>query len=179
MKGIYLAAFHAYHPSYDIVYQDINGKRDIAGDMLNIDLSSYDFIIATPPCNYYSRAAGNKHSQYALDTKHLLPDIYFKLIHCDKPFIIENVRNDPKFKELGLFNSNKVLVYRIGRHTYWSSINFNPYIAYEYDFCNINGHLRDLPGRKRSQRQGGKNVHDVIEKWLFTLHKNPINKIIL
>lgn len=31
MKGIYLASFMAEHPNYDIVYQDINGKRDIGG----------------------------------------------------------------------------------------------------------------------------------------------------
>ena len=55
MKGIYLAAFKAYHPNYDIVYQDINGKRDIGGDMMDVDLTQFDFIIATPPCNYYSR----------------------------------------------------------------------------------------------------------------------------
>ena len=29
-----------------MVYQDINGKRDISGDMMEIDLSPYDVIIA-------------------------------------------------------------------------------------------------------------------------------------
>lgn len=31
MRGIYLASYKAYHPKYNIVYQDINGKRDVAG----------------------------------------------------------------------------------------------------------------------------------------------------
>ena len=40
MKGIYLGAFRAYHPDYDLVYQDINGLRDLPGDMLEIDLKN-------------------------------------------------------------------------------------------------------------------------------------------
>lgn len=31
MKGIYLASYEALHPNYDIVYQDINNKRDLGG----------------------------------------------------------------------------------------------------------------------------------------------------
>lgn len=80
MKGIYLAAFKASHPNYDIVYQDINGKRDIGGDMMEVDLTPYDFIIATPPCNWWSRANYRRDkSPYALETKHLLPDIIEKV----------------------------------------------------------------------------------------------------
>lgn len=74
MKIIYLAAFKAHHPNWNMVYQDINGKRDIAGDMLEIDLTPYDVIIATPPCNYYSRANYRREtSEYSQKTKHLLP----------------------------------------------------------------------------------------------------------
>lgn len=32
MKIIYLAAYKAEHPNWNIIYQDINGKRDIGGD---------------------------------------------------------------------------------------------------------------------------------------------------
>ena len=53
-KGIYLGACRAYHPGYDITYQDIDGKRDLGGDMLDVDLNQYDYIIATPPCNWWS-----------------------------------------------------------------------------------------------------------------------------
>lgn len=31
MKVIYLGAYEALHPDFDVVYQDINGKRDIGG----------------------------------------------------------------------------------------------------------------------------------------------------
>lgn len=118
MKGIYLAAFKAKHENHDIVYQDINGKRDLDGDMLKIDLTPYDYIIATPPCNYYSRANYRREtSKYSQETKHLLPEILKKLVNQDKPFIVENVRNKRLFTELGLFNL-KCYVYLIGRHTY-------------------------------------------------------------
>lgn len=32
MKIIYLASHIAKHPNWDIIYQDITGKRDIGGD---------------------------------------------------------------------------------------------------------------------------------------------------
>ena len=80
MKGIYLASFKALHPSYDIDYQDINGKRDIGGDMLSVSLDKYDFIIATPPCNYFSRGNWRRNvSSYSINTAHLLPTILFRL----------------------------------------------------------------------------------------------------
>ena len=95
MKGIYLAACKARHPNYDIVYQDIDKKYkcELEGDMLEIDLSPYDFIIATPPCNWWSQA--NPYywrSEYALKTRHLLPLILIKLGKQNKPFLVENVK---------------------------------------------------------------------------------------
>ena len=93
MKGIYLASFKALHENHNIIYQDINGERDIGGDMMNVDLTPYDYIIATPPCNWWSRANYRRDSsQYALETKHLLIDILDKLVKLGKPFIVENVK---------------------------------------------------------------------------------------
>ena len=100
MRGIYLASFKALHEDYDIVYQDIIGHRDIGGDMMDVDLTPYDYIIATPPCNWWSRANYRRNSsEYALKTKHLLIDILHKLANQDKPFIVENVRNEVQFKK--------------------------------------------------------------------------------
>lgn len=167
-KGIYLASFKAEHSNYDIVYQDINGKRDLAGCMLSVDLSIYDYIIATPPCNYFSKARGNKKpSVYAENTKHLLPSILNKLIVSGKPFIVENVRNLPLFESLGLFNIG-CFVYFHGRHTYWTNMAFNPSnILQKYDFST-----GGVPIAKNIQ--GGDNVHLVIDYWLDTLHNNVV-----
>ena len=169
MKGIYLASFTALHEGHNIVYQDINGLRDLPGDMLEIDLTPYDYIIATPPCNYWSRANYRRNeSEYALKTKHLLIDIIAKLKDQEKPFIVENVRNDKFFKEYGLFNNN-LNVYRIGRHTYWTNVKL-----YVEDIIQIpkvdfkDGKKRFLSSQNlgRKQRQGGKEVHEVIERFI-------------
>lgn len=161
-KGIYLAAFKAYHSGHSIVYQDINGKRDISGNMLDIDLSSYDYIIATPPCNYWSRSNYRRDiSSYALNTKHLLPSILLKLYKLDKPFIVENVRNDSLFLSYGLFDLG-LYVYKIGRHTFWSNIFFDCSDIVQKPVCNIQF-------LSVSKRQGGKEVHEVIERFIETV----------
>src|SRR5690554_1339253 len=158
MKGIYLASFKAYHENYNIIYQDINGKRDLAGDMLEIDLTPYDFIIATPPCNFWSRANYRRYtSKYSQDTKHLLPDILDKLRKLDKPYIVENVRNERLFKKYGILDKADY-VYYVGRHTYFNNVPFNP-IANKQKNDNIKNISID-------KRQGGKNVYEVIEYWL-------------
>ena len=161
MKGIYLASFQANHPNHDIDYQDINGKRDLSDDMMDIDLTPYDYIIATPPCNYWSRANYRKNSEYSQMTKHLLPGILNKLLKINKPFIVENVRSMRMFLEAGLYDL-PLYVYHVGRHTYWTNVPFNPSNVYqEYDFCY--GGVQRKP---KTNRQGGNNVHNVIEYWL-------------
>ena len=162
MKGIYLAAFIAYQENFDIVYQDINGKRDLGGDMLDINLDPYDYIIATPPCNYWSRANYRREtSTYAQQTKHLLPQILHKLIRSGKPFIVENVKGHKRFKEYGLFDL-PIYTYTIGRHVYWTNIPFyHDDLKFDYSFV---AHVT------ASKRQGGQEVHDVIQRWLLTLY---------
>lgn len=125
MKGIYLGAYKAYHQRWNIDYQDINNKRDIGGDMMDVDLSKYDYIIATPPCNYWSIARGNRCSQYSLDTKHLLPDIIDKLVKLGKPFIVENVRNVKRMTLENVLPRTDCNVYFVGRHTYFTNIEFD------------------------------------------------------
>lgn len=163
MIGIYLGAYKAAHPNYNIVYQDINGKRDLGGDMMDIDLTKFDYIIATPPCNYWSRSNYRRNqSNYSLTTKHLLPDILKKLCAQDKPFIVENVRSGRMFSEIGLFEL-PCFVYFIGRHTYWTNILMVVDIDQVDDRVNWISSLN---------RQGGKNVHDVIEMFLHTINAN-------
>jgi site-specific DNA-cytosine methylase len=172
MKIIYLGAYKAQHDNYDIVYQDINGQRDLDGDMLDIDLTPYDIIIATPPCNYWSRANQKRdESEYALKTKHLLPGIIKKLIEIDKPFIVENVRNYKLFEKHNLINL-PLFIYEHGRHTYWTNIAFNPKnIKQIDDLLKVQTKSGKRPGhwtisQQRDKRQGGTNVHNVIEHWL-------------
>ena len=180
MKIIYLASFKAYHPNWDITYQDINGKRDIPGDMMDVDLTPYDVIIATPPCNYYSKVNYRRElSEYSQKTKHLLPQIIYKLSRQLKPFIIENVRS-AQIDDIIKNTPHHIFIYELGRHTYWTNIPFNPStIKQEYDFssnthrCKGGFILNDGTFSKTNRMtrisknsQGGNNVHNVIEWWL-------------
>lgn len=166
MKGIYLAAYKASHGCKGLYYQDINGKRDIGGDMLTVDLSPYDYVIATPPCNYYSRCNYRRESStYALATKDLLPKILHKLcFEYDKPFIVENVRNAKLFERLGLFDL-PCFIYIIGRHTYWTNILMPTDVEQRQDFLN-GGYVIKYDDMILCDHQGGFNVHNVIEMFL-------------
>ena len=120
-KVIYLASGRALLNYDNVVYNDCKENRELKCDMMEVNLEEYDILIATPPCNFYSRArGGNKPSEYAINTRHLLPDIIDKFIRTGKPFIVENVRNDPLFKKVGLYDKN-CFVYKHGRHTYWTN----------------------------------------------------------
>lgn len=168
MKGIYLAAYKAKHEKVNLVYQDINGKRDIPGDMLKIDLEPYDYIIATPPCNYYSRANYRREtSKYAQATKHLLPEILKKLVKQNKPFIVENVRNSRIFQEIGLYEL-PCFIYIIGRHTYWTNIFMFTDIEQKQDFIQHGKYIGNKSGKTQDDdtREGGENVKKVIDVFL-------------
>ena len=169
MKIIYLAAYKAHHPNYDVTYQDINGLRDIGGDMMDVDLEPYDIIIATPPCNYYSKINRSREtSQYSQMTKHLLPSIIQKLNNQDKPYIIENVRShiiNELIKNLKSFHG---FIYQHGRHTYWTNIPFSPEgIKQHFEFMRVGPRGKGGTAVKLNKNvQGGFNVHDVVEYWL-------------
>lgn len=162
LKGIYLGAYLAHHPNYNIEYQDINGLRDINGCMLEVNLNNYDYIISTPPCNYYSRGNYRRNvSTYSLSTKHILPSILEKCIKLGKPFIVENVRNKPMYNKLNLLKL-PCYVYFIGRHTYWSNIEFDP--------SNVVQVKDNINFINPKDRQGGINVHNVVELFLERIH---------
>lgn len=162
MKGIYLASYRALHNGHDLVYQDINGLRDLGGDMLDIDVSPFDFVIATPPCNYWSIANYRRStSEYSQKTCHLLPFTISKLVKSGKPFIIENVRNNSLFEKycvLDLCKFYGLSVFCVGRHTYFTNTQFlPPYVEQPTEY---------IAHSKRANREGGENVHKVIEEFI-------------
>lgn len=178
MKGIYLAACLARHSNYDMDYNDIDDKFgcNIICDMMDVDLTKYDYIIASPPCNYYSRANYRRDiSEYALSTKHLLPLILEKCGKLNKPFLIENVRNTVVMKKEGIFdicNKYNIFVYFIGRHTYFTNQFVNLACRQKIDYVDKQ---RYYSTNFDNYRQGGENVHNVIEIWLEYIHKKGVN----
>lgn len=167
MKGIYLGACRAYHPNYNLDYNDIvpGYHINVVCDMLEVDLNKYDFIIASPPCNFYSKANWRRNSSfYSLATRHLLPSILLKCCLLDKPFIIENVRNMPLFIRSGIIdicNKYGVFVYEYGRHTYFTNImiNFN-------GITQVPDNIQNICNCNKYYREGGTNVFNVLEYWL-------------
>lgn len=162
MKGIYLCAFRAYHPGRDIVYQDLIEPRDIGGDGLDVDLSPYDYIIATPPCNWWSKANYRRNrSIYAMRTAHLLPCLLIKLTKSGKPFIVENVKNLDRMGKLGIFelcDELGIIYHVIGRHTYFSNYPWLPKIS--------NQPPSYVTRKSQANREGGEEVREVIDDWI-------------
>ena len=176
MKGIYLFANRARHPNHDIVYNDLEEKYkcDITANAFDVQLDEYDFIIATPPCNWWSKANHKRNtSPYALATKNLLPKTIERLATQEIPFLIENVRNRPLMQKEGvidLIKKHKLFCQDVGRHLYISNI------WCELDCPQIKDFKRHgilVNGDK--YRQGGTNVHRVVEKWINYI-KEEINK---
>ena len=124
---IYLASgFGILETNFTVIYNDYLVPSDLNCDMLEVDLAPFDILIASPPCNYYSRANYRRDtSSYALSTKHLLPCILEKFIQADKPFIIENVLN--KRLMFDMINNLPFGVFycEIGRHCFFTNINFD------------------------------------------------------
>lgn len=165
-KVIYLASYKSIleRNDFDITYQDKYIQRDVGGCMLDVDLADYDIIIATPPCNYWSKANYRRDSsKYALDTKHLLPGILGKLEDLDKPFLVENVRNRVIMKEV--LDNFKGFIYEVGRHTYFTNILLNmTNIKQPYDFK-----YGGICLRSNKDRQGGESVNQIINFFLDSL----------
>jgi len=158
---IYLATGYAKIENYkNITYNDLIVRRDLVCDMLAVDLSNFDIIIASPPCNYWSKANYRREaSEYSQKTKHLLPEILQKLTALNKPFIVENVINK---KLMGNIIKNfKGFYYEHGRHCYFTNVMFNPSGIYQKK-----EYIEQISTKKR---QGGENVNIIIEHFLDTV----------
>lgn len=106
IKVIYLCAKdHRLRPleSCKVFYNDIKAyvkPLDYECDCLDVDLDGFDVLIATPPCNYWSKANYRREtSKVAQSTKHLLPVILHRFSCSGKPWIVENVCNEPLMRK--------------------------------------------------------------------------------
>ncbi|MCL2621422.1 MAG: hypothetical protein FWD32_00070 [Firmicutes bacterium] len=160
-KTIYLASGYAKLKEFGVIYNDLIIPRENRQCMLEVDLSDYDILIATPPCNFYSYARGAKlPSKYALETAHLLLEIIIKFHGTGKPFIVENVTNRTALDfiwvmaaELGLYR------FKHARHTYTTNVRFDiSGVPKEFDFCK-GGYFVNPFGN----RQGGNQVSAILD----------------
>lgn len=169
MPGIYLCSRKDRYDNFDIVYNDIDARylndltssKRIVADCNFINYLDYDFIIATPPCNYYSRANYRREtSKYAQDTKHLLPTILNTCTDFDVPFIVENVLNDSLLPHQ---YDKYCRVFDFGGHRFWTNVIF--------DISDLVPVKQNKQNVCRNKRDGNANVHMVIERFLASIHK--------
>lgn len=161
MKGVYLCAREHRIKGYDIDYNDI-----IAYDGINllcscedVDLKKYDFIIATPPCNYYSRANYRRDiSSIALATRHLLPYCLKAAMETRKPFLIENVVNASLLPQ-----PSGCFAFVWGEHTFYTNVFF----ARPPRSFAVRQYKADLPW---GHRDGNENVDIIIRCFLEAIH---------
>lgn len=160
MKVIYLASGHGVLDSvYDVTYNDYYVPRDLVCDMMQVDLSAFDILIASPPCNYWSKANYRRDiSTYAQSTKHLLPGILEKFIKAGKPFIVENVINKKLMKDIINNLPFGVFYIELGRHCYFTNINF--------DISDLHFQCEHIKNLSVKNRQGSGGVNTVFNRFL-------------
>ncbi len=90
--GIHRAGFDV--TGIDISLQPNYPFRFILGDALEADLSGYDFIWASPPCQRFSRMS-NCRNGLLEKYPDLIASVRNKLVEFGKPFVIENVVGAP------------------------------------------------------------------------------------
>ena len=84
-------------PEIKLTTNDKYIETDLKQDCTTINYNDYDIIIASPPCNYWSKANYKReNSKYAKETKYLLQWHIDKASKESKPMIIENVINTQK-----------------------------------------------------------------------------------
>jgi hypothetical protein len=160
------------YPEFDIVYNDVESKFlidldvtkkqccDCRGLLNNQVLKNFDFLIATPPCNFYSRANYRRWtSQIALSTKDLLPLCLSAFIQSCKPFLVENVNN----KSLLPVEFDKFCYrFNFGGHTFFTNVYF--------DISDLTAKHENKQFVCRSKRDGNYNVHVIIDRFLYVIH---------
>jgi DNA (cytosine-5)-methyltransferase 1 len=116
-KGLQRAGFHV--TGVDIEPQPrYCGDEFICADALTFDLSGFDFIWASPPCQIYTGMLNHgltdrsKHPDLIDDTRRLL-------ISAGVPYIIENVQGSPLLNPVML--CGEMFGLRVTRHRFFES----------------------------------------------------------
>lgn len=173
MLGLYLCARKHRLPGYNIHYNDIEyypgidyvlDCRLLLRNISSKFMRKYDYFIATPPCNFYSRANYRRNqSTVALMTKDLLPLCLEKLSKLKKPYIIENVLNDSlilKDDQISkIIKDNSIYYIKFGGHIFFTNI-------FMFNFHKSWSHKQNKQNVCRNKRDGNYNVDLVIKEFL-------------
>lgn len=102
----------------DIEFQKNYPFKFIQADFRDVDLSNYDFIWASPPCQIHSRATKPEFKKNHID---LIPETRSFLNYYNKPFVIENVPSSTLNVNLKLYGEMFHLDFRKER---WFETSF-------------------------------------------------------
>lgn len=150
--GIHRAGFEVV--GVDIKPQPRYPFKFIQADALTVDLSGFDFVWASPPCQRYTQAQNASKNAHAHPD--LIPPVRAKLTAWGGPWIMENVVGAPlinpaivcglalglKVKRHRLFESNMLLL-------------TPPCPSHDQDYYVIFGH--EVRNRHHGEKAGRKN----------------------
>lgn len=138
-------------------------------DALTFDLSGYDFIWASPPCQHYSWSAGKSRNLGRIYPD-LIQAVRAKLIESGLPYVMENVVGAPLMNPVTLCGVSFGL--RVIRHRLFESNHLlfaPPHVSHErpYERLSRDGQARIV---KRSRYasvagHGGESDSYTLESW--------------
>lgn len=145
------AAMGMHRAGFEVEGWDINPQPHYPfkfhlGDALEADLSGFDFVWASPPCQAYTamqhiRKNGHKHKDLVDQTRE-------KLIASSLPWIIENVKGSPL--RTGIMLCGTMFGLRIIKHRYFES---NLPLALHLTACDHRGVFDPWHGKGRTVKE--------------------------
>jgi DNA (cytosine-5)-methyltransferase 1 len=132
-------------------------QDDALNYLLCEDLSEFDFIHASPPCQAYSKVC-QVHRNNGKVYPDIIKQIRSLLVRSDKPFVIENVEGAPLYRPVMLCGTMFDL--KVLRHRLFES---NFYIK-SPGRCNHNGTVKDGDYFTVCGNGSGKN-RDNVKNW--------------
>lgn len=126
------ASMGLYRAGFEVTGVDIEPQKNypfkfIQADALTVDLSGFDFVWASPPCQAHTSLKGAAWDKKSYVEKHpdLIPATRQKLQRSGLPYIIENVQGAPLFMPILLcgshFNLSTKQGHQLRRHRLFES----------------------------------------------------------
>lgn len=149
-RGLQMAGFHVTGVDIKRSPRYI-GDSFILADALEVDISGYDLIWASPPCQRYSEAVSIKDRFYSSD---LLPRLRERLSREAKvPYIIENVEGAKKLLREPVFLCGTMFGLNIWRHRFFEIGNSDCFFLLPP--CNHSGRPVLITGRGMGMDKNG------------------------
>jgi DNA (cytosine-5)-methyltransferase 1 len=124
------ASYGLSQAGFEVIGVDINSQPNypfefIKADALEVSLTGYDLIWASPPCQGYSNHVSSDNSPYVSSKgrsePRLIANVRSRLVEYDTPYVIENVRGAKIFLRTPIELCGTMFGLPISRHRYFES----------------------------------------------------------